>query len=60
MNNNETPAPEKATAMIEAADAAAPNHYRDLAEQMLSSGTINEHSTFADAELALQKQYSSK
>jgi len=55
--NNETPAPEEAVAMIEAADAATPNVVRDLAEQMLSSGEINEHSTFADAKAALEKYY---
>lgn len=49
--------PEQAVAMIEAADTATPNHFRDLAEQMLSSGEITENSTFADAKLILQKHY---
>jgi len=56
MNNN-LPTPEEAVAMIEAADAAAPNHYRSVAEEMLRSGEITPDSTFADAKGALEKRY---
>ncbi|MBS1799555.1 MAG: hypothetical protein JSS95_06980 [Acidobacteria bacterium] len=55
--NNETPSPNQAVAMIEAADAATPSHFRDLAEEMLRTGEITPNSTFADANGALEKRY---
>lgn len=52
------PSTEEAAAQIEAAYAAAPNHYRELAEEMIRSGEVSETTTVADAWAALEKHNS--
>lgn len=45
--------PEITEAIIETAQRNAPSHFRDLAEAMLSDGTVTEDSTIADVKSVL-------
>jgi hypothetical protein len=56
-NDNAISTPKQAVASLEAAQASAPDHYRDLAEDLLGSGEITGNSTIADAQAAMKRRY---
>jgi hypothetical protein len=55
MTDNESPTPEQAADQLEAAWTTAPNHTRELAEQLLCSGQVNDQTTLADVKTILEE-----
>lgn len=56
ITNETTYTPEEAGRLLEEAHANSPNAVRDLVNELLESGELNENSTFGDLDAAIKRR----